>query len=103
MQNNYSIHAFYFSDALHNLVPFLQFKKRENTHGGMLSLACTFTKSNTLPWVFFMFFKLYKWYQIAQSITFRVFKNNNKLLQFSNILSNLCVPNSHIKNRYFKT
>ena len=29
-----------------------------------------FMKSNTLPWVFFMFLKLYKWYQIAQSITY---------------------------------
>ena len=27
---------------------------------------CNFTKSNTTPWVFFMFFKLYKWQQIAQ-------------------------------------
>ena len=26
------------------------------------------TKSNTPPWVFFMFFKLHKWYQIAQLI-----------------------------------
>ena len=28
---------------------------------------CNFTKSNTPPWVFFTAFKLYKWYQIAQS------------------------------------
>ena len=28
-----------------------------------------FTKSNTPPWVFFTFFKLHKWYQIAQRIT----------------------------------
>ena len=32
--------------------------------------ACNFPKINTPPWVFFMFFKLYKWYQIAQRITF---------------------------------
>ena len=31
-------------------------------------LGCNFTKSNTLSWMFFTFFKLYKWYQIAQSI-----------------------------------
>ena len=31
--------------------------------------ACNFTKSSTPPWVFFTFFKLYKWYQIAQHIT----------------------------------
>ena len=27
-----------------------------------------FTKSNTPPWVFFTFSKLYKWYQIAQNV-----------------------------------
>ena len=31
---------------------------------------CNFTKSNTPPWVFFTFFKLYKCYQIAQGITY---------------------------------
>ena len=31
--------------------------------------ACKFTKSNTLPWVFFTFSKLYKWYQIVQNIS----------------------------------
>ena len=28
-----------------------------------------FTKSITLPWVFFMFLRLYKWYQITQSVS----------------------------------
>ena len=47
----------------------------KNAHGGMLheanlqSEAYNFTKSNTPLWVFFMFFKLYKRYQIAQCIT----------------------------------
>ena len=42
-------------DALRDLIPFVQFKKRENTHGGVLLLvkvqasACNFTKSNTPP------------------------------------------------------
>ena len=30
---------------------------------------CKFTKSNTLQWVIFKFFKLYKWCQIAQSVS----------------------------------
>ena len=30
---------------------------------------CNFAESKTSSWVFFTFFKLYKWYQIAQSIT----------------------------------
>ena len=47
----------------------------KSTHGGVLLLvksqskACNFTKSKTPPLVFYTFFKLYKWYQIAQSIT----------------------------------
>ena len=32
------------------------------------ALACNFLKSDTPPLVFSSFFKLYKWYQIAQRI-----------------------------------
>ena len=49
------------------------FKKVKNTHGGVLlfvKLKVNFTKSNTPPWVFFTFFKLYNWCQIAQSISY---------------------------------
>ena len=42
-------------------------KNVKNAHGGVFK-ACNITKSNTPPWTFFMFFKLYKWYQIVQSI-----------------------------------
>ena len=42
-------------------------KNVQNTHGGVLLLV---TKSNTPPWVIFTFLKLYKWYQIAQYITY---------------------------------
>ena len=54
---------------------FYNLKNVKNTLGGVLLLvklqseACNFTKDNTGPWVFFTFFKLYKRYQIAQSIT----------------------------------
>ena len=41
-------------------------KKVKNTHGEVL--ACSVTISNTHPWVFLTFFKLYRWYQIAQPI-----------------------------------
>ena len=50
-------------------------KNVKNTHKGVLILvelqasACNFTKIKTPPWVFFIFFKSYKWYQIAQRIT----------------------------------
>ena len=46
-------------------------KNVKNTHGGVL-LSVKF--SNTPPWVFFTFFKLYQWYQIAQSTTYFVAK-----------------------------
>ena len=38
-------------------------KNVKNTHEGVL--LCNFTKSNTPPKVFFTFFELYQWYQIA--------------------------------------
>ena len=45
-------------------------KNVKKSHGRVLLLkVCSFTKSSTPPWVFFMIFKLYKWYQIAQRIT----------------------------------
>ena len=53
-------------------------KNVKNTHGEVLlsvklqTKACNLTKSNTSPWVFFKFFKLYKWYQIAQNITYEI-------------------------------
>ena len=31
---------------------------------------CKITKSFTPPWAFLMFFKLHKWYQIAQSVSY---------------------------------
>ena len=58
-----------------NLVLFVRFKNVKNTHGRVLLLkklqakACSFTESNTPPWVFFTFFKLPKWYEIAQRIS----------------------------------
>ena len=60
-------------------------KEVKNTHGGVLrkpekAKACNFTKSNILPLVFFTFFKLYKWDQIAQYITYFSFSKINLLL-----------------------
>ena len=59
--------------ALRDLVPFVQFKKHEKYPWRSADFSkdatCNFTKINTSPWVFFTFFKLYKWYQIAECIT----------------------------------
>ena len=48
-------------------------KNVKNAHGGIflsvkLKAAWNFTKSATPSWVLFTFFKLHKWYQIAQSV-----------------------------------
>ena len=56
-------------------------KNVKNSHGRVLILvklqakACSFIKINTPPWVFFTFFKLYKWYQIVQRTTYIKIKN----------------------------
>ena len=74
---------------LHNL------KNVKNTHGGVLilvklqALACNFTKINTPPWVFFTFFELYKWYQIAQCITYMCLNElelHSSYKEFQNLL-----------------
>ena len=50
---------------------FYNLKYVKNTYGGLLLLeklqaeSCNVTKSITIPSVFFTFFNLYKWYQIA--------------------------------------
>ena len=62
MVNDYFVQV---CGAFGDLVPFVQFKKVKNTHGGVLLLI----KLHVF-WVFFTFFKLYKWYQIVQSITY---------------------------------
>ena len=54
--------------ALRDLVPFVQNKKREKHPWRSVNFS-NFTKINTRAWVFFTFFKLYKWYQIEQCIT----------------------------------
>ena len=63
--------------TLRKFGPFVQFKKREKhqCRSVNFSKVAGFTKINTPPWVFFTFFKLYKWYQIAQRITFRALSN----------------------------
>ena len=54
---------------MRNSVPFYNFKNVKNTHDGVLLLACNFIRSNTPPWVFLTFSKLYNLYVIAQHIT----------------------------------
>ena len=51
---NYSCNSLQVFQARGDFVPFTQFKRCEKR-----------------PWVFFTFFKLYKWYQIAQCTTFK--------------------------------
>ena len=53
---------------LHNL------ENVKSTHGGVLILVKLQAKINTPPWVFFTFFKLNKWCQIAKRITYVSYK-----------------------------
>ena len=70
----------YFSNttwnAVRDLMAFVQFKKREKHPWRNVTFikveCCSSTKINTPPWVFFTFLKLYKWYQIAQNITYNL-------------------------------
>ena len=58
-------------DALRDLTLFLQFKKREQH----LWMCVTLVKLQAeAPWVFFTFLKLYKWYQIAERISYIVLR-----------------------------
>ena len=66
------------------LCDLVQFKKRENTLHGK-------SKSNSPPWVFFTVFKLYEWYQIAQSIIYKSHYNMEKAF-----IIFLVMPVSHI-------
>ena len=81
------INAVYFNcDALRDFVLFVQFKK----HAKHPWRSVTFSKvagwspqkSYTPPWVFFTFFKLYKWYQIPQSLS-SVLEETNVVINFS--------------------
>ena len=62
-------------------------KNMENTHGGVLLLvkllasSRIFTKSITHPRMFFMFFKLYKWYQITQNVSYFYFLQLTEFLR----------------------
>ena len=56
-------------DKFHGVLSFVKLKKREKHSWSSV----TFRKVadfDTPPWVFFAFFKLYKWYQIAQNASY---------------------------------
>ena len=67
--------AFFKCDALSDVVPFVQLKKREKHpwRGVNFSKVAAFS---TPLWVIFTFFKLYIWHQIAQRTTNVFFKFN---------------------------
>ena len=77
-------------------------KNVENTHGVVLLLvklqasACNFNKSNTPPWLFFTFFKLYKWYHIAQRVTSTMFLNASMYAQYRSSVRRIETPEAGI-------
>ena len=88
-------------DALRDLVPRVQLKiNMKSTNGVVILLVkwqasvCNFSSKIIIPpRVFFTFFKLRKWYQIVQSITYFIFmrgkaaNNNHNCEKLSNILT----------------
>ena len=66
-------------DALRDLVPFVQFKKREKHPWRSV----TFSKVAGY-WMLFTFFNLYKWYQIAQRITINWNVREDIAIKFEN-------------------
>ena len=73
-------------------------KNVKNTHGGVTFKACNLTKSNTPPWVFFTFFGLYKWYQIAQRITYSFTEN----ISYTLVIARFRVQyDQYFQNLYF--
>ena len=58
-------------------------KNVKNTYGGISLLArlqAYFTKINAPPWVFYTFLKLYKCYQIAQRILWKLTASGKVIL-----------------------
>ena len=53
-------------------------KNLKITHGGVLILV-KLQAYSTPPWVFFAFFKLYIWYQIAQNITNKTIRRKRQI------------------------
>ena len=69
----YELNRFWFSLIFHcNLVDQREFEVCLILYLRRSRRCGTIFTSNTSPWVFFTLLKLYKWYQIAQSITFRL-------------------------------
>ena len=66
-------------DALCNLVPFVQFKKREKHPWSITFSKITLIKLTLLHGCFFTFFKSYKWHQTVQSITYDMTKYPRRL------------------------
>ena len=83
----------YIWDNLRDLTPFSKFKKRRKhlcrsvTFSKLQDLACDFTRSNTLRWVFFTFFK---WYQIAQHEDLQLLKKLYWQDRYVTILKHFC-------------
>ena len=67
--HNRNFKYFQICGALRDWVPFVQFKKHEKHPRKSVNFSKV-AGVNTPPWVLFMFFKLYKWYQIAQGTTY---------------------------------
>ena len=97
------VNRIFISDVLRDLVPFVQFEKHEKHSWRRVFFSKVAGLSNTPPWVFFTFFKLYKWYQITQRITYTTFFRflfHGEKLEYC---ENLGVLESHAESRSWKS
>ena len=79
---------------LHNLKSVKNVKRPWRS---VFSKVAGFTKSNTPPWAFFTFFK-YKWYQIAQCITYIAIWNNHSLCKHFHSFIHIPSNTKHKRN-----
>ena len=88
-----------YCDALRDLVPFVQFKEREKSPWRSVAFSKVV---NTPSWVFFTFFKLCKWYQMAHSIT-RIMRQWREINRLSTTYKKLFDRNFDVFRNYNNT
>ena len=97
---------FCISDALRNLVPFAQFDKVKNAYRGVsllatLQVSATLLKVPFLHGCFLQFCKLYKHYQIAQSVSYHYFIHQN--IYYVGLKKNTNLPTAETQLRPCQT
>ena len=81
-----------------DLLPFLQLKKSDKHPWRSVTF-----RSNTPGWVFFTFFRLYKWYQIGQSISYLLYDMISYFFSYSLIILSVIRQKTNISYPLIRT